>query len=215
VLLLIDTVGAVLLCLTRLTAREPSSCHKSTMRTKKALSTSVGSISIPVLASQTTKRIQGGGVIGLRSYRWSTVSDPQRSEGDLDVLPCRQTRTCGRGQVVVRRLVCKNVHYVHLQSRHRSSQRIVLVAVVAAVAVVVVVVVADADAGVAVVVVVAREAVVVVVVVAGAVGDVRADDATIPAAGADAAAADVGASCWLKLRVADGGPREMEAAEED
>jgi hypothetical protein len=213
VLLLIDTVGAVLLCLTRLTAREPSSCHKSTMRTKKALSTSVGSISIPVLASQTTKRIQGGGVIGLRSYRWSTVSDPQRSEGDLDVLPCRQTHTCGRGQVVVRRLICKNVHCVHLQSRHRSSRRIVLVAVVAAVAAVVV---ADADAGVAVVVVVvAREAVVVVVVVAGAVGDVRADDATIPAAGADAAAADVGASCWLKLRVADGGPREMEAAEED
>jgi hypothetical protein len=212
VLLLIDTVGAVLLCLTRLTAREPSSCHKSTMRTKKALSTSVGSISIPVLASQTTKRIQGGGVIGLRSYRWSTVSDPQRSDGDLDVLPCRQTRTCGRGQVVVRRLICKNVRYVHLQSRHRSSRRIVLVAVVAAVAAVVV---ADADAGVAVVVV-AREAVVVVVVVAGAVGDVRADDATIPAAGADAAAAaDVGASCWLKLRVADGGPREMEAAEED
>jgi hypothetical protein len=213
VLLLMDTVGAVLLCLTRLTAREPSSCHKSTMRTKKALSTSVGSISIPVLASQTTKRIQGGGVIGLRSYRWSTVSDPQRSGGDLDVLPCRQTRTCGRGQVVVRRLICKTVHCVYLQSRHRSSRRIVLVAVVAAVAVVVVVV-ADADAGVAVVVV-AREAVVVVVVVAGAVGDVRADDATIPAAGADAAAADVGASCWLKLRVADGGPREMEAAEED
>jgi hypothetical protein len=77
----------------------------------------------------------------------------------------------------------------------------VLVAVaVVAVAAAAAVVVDGADAGVAVVV--AREAVVVVVVVvvvAGSVGDVRAGDATRPAAGADAAAAHVGASCWLKL----------------
>jgi hypothetical protein len=100
--------------------------------------------------------------------------------GHLAVLPCRQTRTCGREQVVVRQIIGKCVHLTNQQNRCRLGTRLGIVAVVAAAAVVVVVV--------------AQEVAVVVVVVDGPVGGVMAGDAATPV-DVDAAAADAGASC--------------------
>jgi hypothetical protein len=74
-LLLILTVGAALLCLTRLHApREVSSCQRSTTSVQKVVSISLASLSCPVAASHMMRRMQGGGVMGRRSYHWPHVS---------------------------------------------------------------------------------------------------------------------------------------------
>src|SRR5690242_21832285 len=69
------TVGAALLCRTRLHApREMSSCQRSTTSTLKVVSMSLQSISCPVAASHTMRRMQGGGVMGRRSCHWPQAS---------------------------------------------------------------------------------------------------------------------------------------------
>lgn len=118
VLLILFWPGLLLLCRTRLTARVPSSCHKSTMSTMKVLSTLLTSISCPVISSNVSSRMQGGGVIGLRSLspkphiraRMGCCSNTRlyrRLGFEIDILAAisvlvdvawRRESVCGRGQ---------------------------------------------------------------------------------------------------------------------
>lgn len=67
VAVLMLTAGDVDEARTMLTSRCASLSHKSTWRTKKTPSTVVESIGFPVCTSSMMRRMQGGGVMGLRS----------------------------------------------------------------------------------------------------------------------------------------------------
>lgn len=100
------TVGAALLWRTRLHApREVSSCQRSTTSTLKVVSMSLQSISWPVAASHTIRRMQGGGVMGRRSCHWPHVSVlcPDRSNGmlrELSYLVAKTTHSGSDGLLV-------------------------------------------------------------------------------------------------------------------